>query len=56
MPKKKKEPEALPLGRPILGEEAKKRYQVMLEPSVAESLRKLGRGNLSAGIAKAAKK
>lgn len=41
-------------GRPIEGKEAKKRYQVMLEPRTAERLRKLGQGNLSAGIAKAA--
>lgn len=41
-------------GRPLLGKEAKRRYQVMLEPRTAESLRKLGGGNLSAGIAHAA--
>lgn len=41
-------------GRPILGKEAKRRYQVMLEPRTAEKLRKLGDDNLSAGIAKAA--
>ena len=41
-------------GRPIQGREAKKRYQVMLEPATAEKLRKTGKGNLSAGIAHAA--
>jgi hypothetical protein len=40
-------------GRPIVGKEAKKRYQVMLEPRTAEKLRKVGKGNLSAGIAAA---
>lgn len=41
-------------GRPIVGKEAKRRYQVMLEPRTAEKLRKAGKGNLSAGIAHAA--
>lgn len=41
-------------GRPLKGREAKARYQVMLEPAVAEKLRRLGNGNLSAGIAHAA--
>lgn len=41
-------------GRPIVGKEAKQRYQVMLEPRTAEKLRKVGKGNLSAGIAHAA--
>jgi hypothetical protein len=41
-------------GRPLIGKEAKKRYQVMLEPRIAERLRKLGGDNLSAGIAHAA--
>lgn len=45
--------EAVKAGRPIQGREAKQRYQVMLEPRVAEKLRKLADGNLSAGIAKA---
>lgn len=40
-------------GRPLTGKEAKKRYQVMLEPRTAERLRKAGKGNLSAGIAHA---
>lgn len=44
------------MGRPLLGSEAKQRYQVMLEPAVAEKLRKIGGDNLSAGIAKAAEK
>lgn len=43
-------------GRPLLGAEPRKRYQVMLEPKVAERLRKLGDGNLSAGIVLAASK
>ena len=43
-------------GRPILGKETKRRYQVMLEPRTAEKLRKLGTDNLSAGIAKAAER
>jgi hypothetical protein len=45
-----------PFGRPIQGREAKRRYQVMLEPRVAEKLRKAGKDNLSAGIAKAAER
>lgn len=44
------------VGRPILGAERRKRYQVVLEPPVAEKLRKYGGGNLSAGIVKAAAK
>lgn len=40
-----------PGGRPKLGKEVKRRYQVMLEPKVAEKLRKMGKGNLSRGIA-----
>jgi hypothetical protein len=43
-------------GRPILGLQAKRRYQVMLEPATAEKLRVAGGDNLSAGIALAAKK
>lgn len=43
-------------GRPIVGKEAKQRYQVMLEPRTAEKLRKAGGGNLSAGIAVVAHK
>ena len=42
-------------GRPVVGNETKKRYQVMLEPTVAAKLRAAGRENLSAGIALAAK-
>lgn len=41
-------------GRPRLGVETRKRYQVVLEPRVAERLREYGEGNLSAGIARAA--
>jgi len=37
-------------GRPLKGKERVKRYQVVLEPRDAEWLRKLGNGNLSAGI------
>lgn len=44
------------VGRPLLGAEPRKRYQVVLEPPVAEKLRKYGDGNLSAGIVKAAAK
>lgn len=43
-----------PGGRPRIGKEVKARYQVMLEPRVAARLRKLGKGNLSRGIAEAA--
>ena len=41
-------------GRPIAGREAKRRYQVLLEPRIAEKLRQAGAGNLSQGIAHAA--
>lgn len=41
-------------GRPLLGKQPRKRYQVVLEPRVAERLRKYGDGNLSAGIVRAA--
>jgi hypothetical protein len=51
-----KEPEKDKGGRPILGREAKKRYQVMLEPHIAERLRKAGAGNFSAGVALAAER
>lgn len=51
-----KEPEKDKGGRPILGREAKQRYQVMLEPHTAEKLRTAGGDNLSAGIALAAKR
>lgn len=36
--------------RPMIGEAVAQRYNVSLPPEVAESLRKLGNGNLSAGI------
>lgn len=51
--KRKRKPK-IPLGRPVMGSEAKKRYQVMLEPSIADKLREIGDDNLSAGIARAA--
>gem|GEM_PF-5430929 len=41
-------------GRPIEGREAKRRYQVLLEPRIAEKLRRTGDGNLSRGIARVA--
>lgn len=41
-------------GRPIEGREAKRRYQILLEPRIAEKLRQAGGGNLSRGIAQAA--
>lgn len=44
------------LGRPVAGGERKERYQVMLEPAVAERLRRLGDGNLSRGVALAVQK
>lgn len=40
-------------GRPLIGASRKKRYQIMLDEAVAERLRTLGEGNLSAGIARA---
>jgi hypothetical protein len=43
-------------GRPITGMEPKRRYQVMIEPRIAEKLRKLGGNNLSRGIELAAGK
>jgi hypothetical protein len=43
-------------GRPVTGAERKVRYQVALEPQVAEKLRRLGGDNLSRGIALAARK
>lgn len=43
-------------GRPTLGAERKKVYTVMIEPAVADRLRKLGGDNLSRGIALAAEK
>jgi hypothetical protein len=41
-------------GRPLVGVEVKRRYQVALEPGVAEKLRAHGGDNLSRGIALAA--
>lgn len=49
-------PDSRPVGRPVEGKEAKQRYQVMIEPRLAEKLRNAADGNLSAGIAKAAAK
>ena len=37
-------------GRPIIGNERKQRYQIMLEPGIAAQIRELGRGSLTAGI------
>ena len=39
------------LGRPVVGAEKKERYQVALEPRVADEVRALGGDNLSRGIA-----
>ena len=45
-----------PGGRPKQGREVKQRYQVMLEPRVAAKLKKLGKNNMSQGIAIAAER
>lgn len=37
-------------GRTAMGEEVRNRYQVMMEPSLAERVRQLGGGNFSAGV------
>lgn len=42
-------------GRPLIGSERRERYQIRLEPSLAEWLDQLGGGNRSAGIERAAK-
>ena len=42
------------IGRPLIGEQAKQKYTVMIEPRVAALLRQLGGINLSRGIALAA--
>jgi hypothetical protein len=39
-------------GRPVAGAEKKQRYQVVLEPSVAENARRDGGDNLSHGLSK----
>jgi hypothetical protein len=39
-------------GRPVVGAEKKQRYQVLLEPSVAEVARRDGGDNLSRGLSK----
>lgn len=42
-------------GRPLLGKERRERYQIRLEPLLADWLDKYGEGNRSAGIERAAK-
>jgi hypothetical protein len=42
-------------GRPLLGRERRERYQIRLEPALADWLDRYGRGNRSAGIERAAK-
>jgi hypothetical protein len=37
-------------GRPQMGKEARKRYQVMLEPRLRDKAEQIGKGNFSAGI------
>jgi hypothetical protein len=49
MPKKTKR-----AGRPIAGAQRKAPFTVMIEPAIAQRLRKLGGNNLSRGIALAA--
>lgn len=44
------------VGRPIIGLQVKRRYQVSLEPIVAQKLRAAAGDNLSGGIAIAAKR
>jgi hypothetical protein len=39
-----------PAGRPRLGKELRKRYQITLDPEVAELIRGYGNGSLTAGI------
>jgi hypothetical protein len=43
-------------GRPLSGDARKERRNVMLEPAIADFLRRQGDGNLSAGIQKVAVK
>jgi len=45
-----------PRGRPSLSGETGERYQVTIPPSIAEKLRRRGKGSLSQGIIKAAAK
>lgn len=40
------------VGRPVIGAAKKQRYQVVLEPSVAENARRDGGDNLSRGLSK----
>lgn len=42
-------------GRPLIGNERRERYQIRLEPMLAEWLDQYGEGNRSAGIERAAK-
>lgn len=42
------------IGRALIGKERRSNYTICLEPATAEKLRKLGDGNLSGGITKAA--
>jgi hypothetical protein len=46
----------VPGGRPISGDARKERRNVMLEPVIADFLRRQGGGNLSAGIQEVALK
>ncbi len=43
-------------GRPLTGLERKERYQVKIEPRIAERIRRFGGDNLSRGIALLAEK
>jgi hypothetical protein len=43
------------VGRPVSGNRPKQRFQVVLDPAIAERLRRQGGGNLSLGIDKAAR-
>lgn len=45
----------VPPGRPLIGRERRERYQIRLEPTLAEWLDAYGEGNRSAGIERAAK-
>jgi hypothetical protein len=54
--KRSKETPVVSRGRPISGDSRKERRNVMLEPAIANFLRRQGDGNLSAGIQKVAVK
>lgn len=43
------------VGRPLIGRERRERYQIRLEPALADWLDKFGYSNRSAGIERAAK-